>query len=42
MSDNKKELPRIGPSVDRCLICGTIIPEGIEICPMCWDMDFNK
>ena len=21
---------------DRCIICGCVIPEGIQICPKCW------
>ena len=42
MADKDKRVPRIGPTEDRCLICGDIIPEGIEICPMCWSMYFGS
>ncbi len=27
--------PRIVDNVDRCLICGIIIPEGRQVCPNC-------
>ena len=42
MSDKKKPVRvHIGPSVDRCMVCGEIVPEGYEVCPRCWDEFLN-
>ena len=45
MSEDKRVKPirvHIEPSVDRCIICGEIVPEGYEVCPYCWDEYFSK
>lgn len=44
MSDEKKTEPikvHIGPSIDRCMVCGEVVPEGYEVCPRCWDEFLN-
>lgn len=28
-------------NVDRCVICGEIIPEGRQVCPQCYE-NYNK
>ena len=27
---------------NRCVMCGTIIPEGLQVCPHCSDKSINK
>ena len=40
--ENKEKVIHVGTTEHICFVCGAPIPEGIEVCPMCWDMYFNN
>lgn len=33
--DDKTVETMAGTNVDRCCICGAIVPEGTQVCPIC-------